>query len=183
MRNSSNPELAKEPAQRAETDATFADLSVERPAKTEKPSNSPSSTAEKHEELSSTSFSFQVERTVEPPAATTRVKTFSKLDPERGRTSREALFSARTDLGRSTAAATKGKYNLRAGGRRAGQTSLLDRYVSFVAKILKAIEKFLLRKFNLTGKQQQRGQDARTPEEEVRSEKPKKKVGISGPGI
>lgn len=191
MRNGQNPELAKA----AEPDQDLSaldDLTLKNPNE-RKTAVEHSAAVEEHAEhdFSSSSFSFEMERSsTDRQEPTKRIQTFPKLEQERPRETRQLSTAAATATSPATAKQAKAtstaqqKTLLTPKGGKRGQ-SLLDRYISFLAKLIKAFEKFLMRKFNRGEAQKQHTQEAAEEiEAPVQEVSKKKKLPIRhGPGI
>lgn len=141
---------------------------------------------EPQEDFSNTSFSFAVERkqTKEAPSLeraknTPRVEQVRSRDPLATRQNAARKEKVKPTAAQRTQPASRWKFKLKG-------LSLLDRFVSFVAKILKAIEKFLIRPFTKntiptptsTQNEKPEGESLNTQPQRARRRPP-----VTGPGI
>ena len=181
MRNGQSPELAKGAIEASEA-APSLDVSIKKPLEKGSPSTEVAAPAEDHD-FSSSSFAFEVERSADKGESARRIQTFAKPEQEQLRESRP-LTNSTAKSARTSSTPTRATLGTKL-GRRASGASLLDRYISFLAKMLKAIEKFILRKFNRGPVQTQHTQEAAENLESLQPDRPKKKklpIG-NGPGI
>lgn len=184
MRNGQNPELAKAAEQANDAATSLEGLSLRKPIeKAAAPETAPAVEEHIDHDFSASSFSFQVERSADRHEVPKQIQTFPRLEQERPR---EARTLSNNTLKQTKTSATQTRTGIASkSGRRGRGMSLLDRYVSFLAKLIKALEKFLMRRFNRGQAQKQHTQEA---VEETESPAPdltkKKKLPIRhGPGI
>ncbi|MBN8550669.1 MAG: hypothetical protein J0M12_15240 [Deltaproteobacteria bacterium] len=185
MRNGQNPELARSTPE-ARDSATSLDVSIK--SSPEQQPTSPETTIDlEHHDLGASSFAFQVERSTEKSDTARRIQTFPKLEQEQVRELKSpTLSNSATHSTKATQASTSAarKAGLSPKSSRKGM-NLLDRYISFLAKLLKALEKFIMRRFTRGQAEQQHTQEAKTEVETTEREQPKKKKPPvrEGPGI
>lgn len=196
MRNGQNQELARANVAQAEDSTKFENLAVERPAPAAPP-------AQHHdadpEHLSSTSFSFELEAhsTLSAPAPQqntepqSRIERFPELATDFGAADLSPQQQRALAKESSKAQSVQAKKLRAASTVRSprGASSLLDRYISFIARFMKMFEKFLMK---LLRRQQgepnshnsstktERTQDGPI---ETRPQKSKRKIPLSGPRL
>lgn len=185
MRNGSRLEPVAEASVREDS----APIQLDQASVSQKPGKSAESevTQSQAADFGSTSFSFKVERSTAPDAiASSRLTSFPKLDTER---SRETLPSrAASKRSAKTSAPNTSKATVAKARARGGMRTLLDKYISFLAGILKAIERFLLRRFTGNNPAQQKAhsqtnEKEETTEQNQQNSKAKSQRIIRGPGI
>lgn len=196
MRNGNGPDLDSKAVAAEEHAPGLDQLSIDRA-----PAPAPLSKdvgVSPAQDLDSTSFSFSVERaaTAETVRAT-RVKTFPKLEPEAQRELDSNPLvqrqSREKDLGKSSSNSSKSARTARL-KIRGGMKTLLDKYISFLAAILKKFERFLLRRFNRQAPEARNSNSSQvsrepqdsttlTQSENERQARIRRQPSLRGPGI